>query len=399
MIAMDDEWWWAKLLWAVMNLSTLHTLGLPQPQQILVPQERGSNAHFSVTIVQLAATNVHACTGDCGASGASRELDIGCKLNRRWVKWNVLPITCPKIFKNSDFQLWPNHPWWFVALKDSDPPKQKLSWVPSGREKHWISATFPASILWLYRFNWSSKKNLWPIATHRSELQALAKTSKECCHGLGHCSFLKLLMGTNLSRVKKAQTASQCCLRFLHCVVGGWLETWEWKLDARWPIFMKPTCWMHQRQLLPISLKTNSCERGRGEVGSTPWQDWPFSNSDPQIHFEQHVSLQNEWKHGQRETPPIFWNAYVWYVADCSVDAIVLVCAMYNCLMYRQIDVYIYIYAYRFAECMCLSWIAKRFCFALRPHSSIFIFIIPVLQPLLGHTWAVTSSLSVNLLR
>ena len=69
-----------------MNQSTLHTLGLPQPQQILVPQERGSNAHFSVTIVQLAATNVHACTGDCGASGASRELDIGCKLNRRWVK-------------------------------------------------------------------------------------------------------------------------------------------------------------------------------------------------------------------------------------------------------------------------------------------------------------------------
>ena len=151
-------------------------------------------------------------------------------------------------------------------------------------------------------------------------------------------------MGTNLTRVKKAQTASQCCLRFLHCVVGGWLETWEWKLDARWPIFMKPTCWMHQRQLLPISLKTNSCERGRGEVGSTPWQDWPFSNSDPQIHFEQHVSLQNEWKHGQRETPPIFWNAYVWYVADCSVDAIVLVCAMYNCLMYRQIDVYIYMH-------------------------------------------------------
>lgn len=64
-----------------------------------------------------------------------------------------------------------------------------------------------------------------------------------------------------------------------------------------------------------------------------------------------------------------------------------------------QTDRCIYIYAYRFAECMCLSWIAKRFCFALRPHSSIFIFIIPVLQPLLGHTWAVTSSLSVNLLR
>lgn len=147
-----------------MNLSTLHTPGLPQPQQILVSQERGSNAHFSVTIVQLAATNVHACTSDCGASGASRELDIGCKLNRRWVKWNVLPITCPKIFKNCDFQLWPNHPWWFVALKDSDPPKQKLSWVPSGREKHWISATFPASILWLYRFNRSSKKK--PL-THR----------------------------------------------------------------------------------------------------------------------------------------------------------------------------------------------------------------------------------------